>query len=153
MRTGSRRRMAAAKSPHRPGRLQRFNSVYNLCATSSRLLGADLMDLRDPEQFSRAYDEHHRAVYAAAQRVLGDHALAGDLGQDVFLSLWRRPPAFDAARGDLGTYLRLMARSRAVDLWREGQSRGRATDRFKVVVAEEEPRHGDRPDDALERNA
>src|SRR3954468_20541208 len=111
------------------------------------------MDLRDPATFSRAYDDHHRSVYATAQRVLGDHALAGDVVQDVFLRLWRRPHAFEAARGDLGPYLRLMARSRAVDLWREGQSRGRATDRFKVVVAEEEPRHGDRPDDALERNA
>jgi RNA polymerase sigma-70 factor (ECF subfamily) len=110
------------------------------------------MDLRDPEQFSRAYDEHHRHVYATAQRVLGDHALAGDVVQDVFLRLWRRPHAFDAARGDLGTYLRMMARSRAVDLWREGQSRGRATDRFKVVVAGESPHQGDRPEDALERD-
>src|SRR4051795_12946431 len=111
------------------------------------------MDLRDPEQFSRAYDEHHRSVYAAAQRVLGDHALAGDVVQDVFLRLWRRPQAFDARRADLGTYLRLMARSRAVDLWREGQSRGRASDRLKLVVGDEEPRGPERPDDALERSA
>jgi RNA polymerase sigma-70 factor (ECF subfamily) len=111
------------------------------------------MDLRDPATFSRAYDEHHRSVYASAMRVLGDHTLAGDVVQDVFLRLWRRPQAFDAARGDLGTYLRLMARSRAVDLWREGQSRGRATDRLKVVVADEPSRPGTRPDDALELQA
>jgi RNA polymerase sigma-70 factor (ECF subfamily) len=111
------------------------------------------MDLRDPATFSRAYDEHHRSVYASAMRVLGDHTLAGDVVQDVFLRLWRRPQAFDAARGDLGTYLRLMARSRAVDLWREGQSRGRATDRLKVVVADEPSKPGDRPDDALELEA
>ena len=108
------------------------------------------MDLRDPATFSRAYDEHHRSVYASAMRVLGDHALAGDVVQDVFLRLWRRPHAFDAARGDLGTYLRLMARSRAVDLWRESQSRGRTTDRLKLVVADEPARPADRPDDALE---
>jgi RNA polymerase sigma-70 factor, ECF subfamily len=111
------------------------------------------MDLRDPQQFSVAFDEHHRAVYAVAQRVLGDHALASDVVQDVFLRLWRRPQAFDARRGDLGTYLRLMARSRAVDLWRESQSRGRAADRLKVVVADDEPRGPDGPADALERNA
>jgi RNA polymerase sigma-70 factor (ECF subfamily) len=108
------------------------------------------MDLRDPATFSRAYDEHHRSVYASAMRVLGDHTLAGDVVQDVFLRLWRRPQAFDAARGDLGTYLRLMARSRAVDLWREGQSRGRVTDRLKLVVADEPQRPTDRPEDALE---
>ena len=110
------------------------------------------MDLQHPEHFSRAYDEHHRAVYAAAHRVLGDHALAGDVVQDVFLRLWRRPKAFDATRGDLGTYLRLMARSRAVDLWREGQSRGRATDRLKLVTGDDS-RPADRPDEALERSA
>jgi RNA polymerase sigma-70 factor (ECF subfamily) len=109
------------------------------------------MDLRDPNQFSEAFDEHHRSVYGAAYRVVGDHALASDVVQDVFLRLWRRPEAFDPERADLGTYLRLIARSRAIDLIREGQSRGRATDRFKVVVAEEEPGDGAlRPDVALE---
>jgi RNA polymerase sigma-70 factor (ECF subfamily) len=104
------------------------------------------MNLRDPKQFARAYDDHHRPVFAVAMRVLGDQAQAGDVVQDVFLRLWRRPEAFDPSRADLGTYLRLMARSRAIDLIREGQARTRMTDRFKVVVAEEEPREDDRPD-------
>ena len=83
--------------------------------------------------FRRAFDDHHRAVYAAAFRVVGDATLAQDVVQDVFLRLWRRPGSFDPARGDLGTYLRLMGRSRALDLWREGQVRGRAADRLKLV--------------------
>jgi RNA polymerase sigma-70 factor, ECF subfamily len=77
-------------------------------------------------------------MYAAAFRVLGDPALAQDAVQDVFLRVWRRPEAFDPARGDLGAYLRLMARSRALDLWREGQVRGRAADRLKVFNGVEE---------------
>ncbi|HVL97023.1 MAG TPA: sigma-70 family RNA polymerase sigma factor [Solirubrobacteraceae bacterium] len=109
------------------------------------------MNLRDPRDFSRAYDAHSRSVYAAALRVLGDGAQASDVVQDVFLRLWRRPDSFDPARAELGTYLRLMARSRAVDLWREGQTRGRASDRLKVVVGDEEPRTDDRPAEALER--
>jgi RNA polymerase sigma-70 factor, ECF subfamily len=110
-----------------------------------------MIDLSDPAQFSRVFDEHHRSVFAVAQRVLSDHAQASDVVQDVFLRLWRRPEAFDPSRADLGTYLRLMARSRAIDLIREGQSRSRMTDRFKVVVADEEPRDDDRPDVAVER--
>jgi len=110
------------------------------------------MDIKDPSHFSRLFDEHHRSVYAVAQRVLGDHAQAGDVVQDVFLRLWRRPEAFDPSRADLGTYLRLMARSRAIDLIREGQARSRATDRCKVAVAEEEPRHEHRPDVAAQRS-
>src|SRR5215207_11383252 len=111
------------------------------------------MNLREPHDFSRAYDEHNRAVYAAAHRVLGDHTLACDVVQDVFLRLWRRPQAFDPARGDLGTYLRMMGRSRAVDLWREAQTRGRASDRLKLVVSSDagrEPTRLDVPGEELE---
>jgi RNA polymerase sigma-70 factor, ECF subfamily len=127
--------------------LPTFYKVYNLCRTFM----ADRPDLTNPAEFSAAFDAHHRSVYAAAYRVLGDHAQANDVVQDVFLRLWRRPQAFDAARGDIGTYLRLMGRSRAVDLWREGQARGRATDRFKVYVGEQDPHVDDRPDLAIER--
>ena len=110
------------------------------------------MNLSDPQQFSRAFDEHRRSVFATALRVVGDHALASDVTQDVFMRLWRRPGSFDANRADLGTYLRLIARSRAIDLLREGQSRSRTADRFKVVVAETEPRTDDRPEMAVERD-
>ena len=115
---------------------------------------SERLNLRDPKQFASAFEAHHRSVYAAAYRVLGDHALANDVVQDVFLRLWRRPQAFDSSRGDVGTYLRLMGRSRAVDVWREGQARGRATDRFKVFIGEsDEPRVDDRPDMAIERKS
>ncbi len=110
------------------------------------------MDLTNPTDFSRAFDEHHRSVFATALRVVGDHALASDVTQDVFLRLWRRPGAFDPARADLGTYLRLIARSRAIDLIRESQSRTRTADRFKVVVAEEAPKTDDRPEFVVERD-
>ncbi|WP_205698380.1 sigma-70 family RNA polymerase sigma factor [Conexibacter sp. SYSU D00693] len=109
------------------------------------------MDLSDPQQFSRAYDEHGRGVYAAAFRILGNAAQAQDVTQDVFLKVWRAPQKFDARRGELGSYLRLMARSRALDLWREGQAAGRAGDRLKVVVAQEERTTDDRPGTLVER--
>ncbi|QEC49095.1 sigma-70 family RNA polymerase sigma factor [Baekduia soli] len=105
------------------------------------------MDLSDPDTFARIYDKHHRGVHAAALRVLGSSAPAQDVVQDVFLRVWRNPQKFDARRGELGSYLRLMARSRAVDLWREGQAAGRASDRLKVVVATDGARDEDaRPD-------
>jgi RNA polymerase sigma-70 factor (ECF subfamily) len=103
------------------------------------------MDLSDPATFARVYDEHARGVQAAAHRILGSSTLAQDVVQDVFAKVWRRPAAFDARRGELGSYLRLMARSRALDLWREQQAAGRASDRLKVVVAGAEERAEDRP--------
>ncbi len=111
------------------------------------------LDLRDPVQFQQAYDEYGRGVYAAALRILGNPAQAQDVVQDVFLRVWRRPRAFDARRGELGSYLRLMARSRALDLWREGQAAGRASDRMKLVVETTEERVDERPSAATEREA
>ena len=109
------------------------------------------MDLSNPTTFARTYDEHSRGVYGAALRILADPVRAQDVVHDVFLKLWRDPARFDAKRGDLGSYLRLMARSRALDLGREGQAGGRARDRLQVVVARDEGRVEDRPEPALAR--
>lgn len=110
------------------------------------------MDLSDPTQFAAAYAQHGRGVYGAAYRIVQNPALAQDVAQDVFLRVWRDPKKFDARRGELGSYLRLMARSRALDLWREGQAAGRATDRMKTAVAQEPPREEDRPDARVARD-
>jgi RNA polymerase sigma-70 factor, ECF subfamily len=111
-------------------------------------------DLSDPVVFERAYDEHSRGVYLAAYRILGNAAQAQDVVQDVFLRLWRRPRTFDASRGELAPYLRMMARSRALDLWREGQAAGRASDRLKLTVGlQAAPDEAERPSAQAERRA
>jgi len=109
------------------------------------------MDLSDPQQFSDAYDRHHRAAYATAYRISSNAAQAQDVVQDVFLRLWRRPSSFDARRGELGSYIRLMARSRALDLWREAQSAGRVSDRLKLVVDRSDGRTDEQPAAQAER--
>ena len=110
------------------------------------------LNLSDPQTFRQVFEEHERGVHAAAMRILGNAAQAQDVVQDVFLRVWRRPAAFDARRGELGSYLRLMARSRALDLWREGQAAGRASDRLKVVASGAEGRVEDSPAGAAERD-
>src|SRR3954471_19943756 len=110
------------------------------------------MDLSDPETFQRVFAEHERSVYATAFRVLGNGAQAQDVVQDVFMRIWRRPRTFDAGRGELGSYLRLIARSRALDLWREAQAAGRASDRMKIVVADAPLPVEGRPDAEAERD-
>lgn len=71
--------------------------------------------------------------------VLNDHARAQDVVQDVFLRLWLRPDAFDARRGALGPYLRVMARSRALDVRRETRSAQRIADRLRLRTERSEP--------------
>ncbi len=124
--------------------MRTFNIVYNVGVTIQA--GSD-------SRFRDAYASHHRSVYAAAFRIVGDAGQAQDVVQDVFLRFWRKPGAYDAGRGELGSYLRLMARSRALDLWREGQVRGRAADRLRVIDAPEEFRHDDDPGVLAERDS
>jgi len=108
-------------------------------------------DVRDPDRFRLIYDEHARAVHSTALAVLGDSVRAQDVVQDVFLRLWRRPEAFDPARGTLGTYLRLLARSRALDVWRDLSALGRATERLELSFRASEPDLDQRPAAATER--
>ena len=102
------------------------------------------MNIADTATFDRIYREHRRTVFHAALRITQDATQADDVTHDVFVRLWRRPDRFDASRGELASYLRLMARSRALDLWRERQAAGRAQDRLTAVVERAEPStHGE----------
>lgn len=96
-----------------------------------------MTDLRDPIQFDRAYQEHQSAMLAAATRVLRDKAAAEDVVHDVFMALWRKPASFDASRGNLGSYLTMMARSRALDRWRTRVAREAAVERTKQAMRPE----------------
>lgn len=110
------------------------------------------MNIREPQTFQAIYSAHSRRVYSNAYRVLGDAARAEDTVQDVFLRLWLHPERFDPARGELGSYLALMARSRALDIARSEAAGGRATDRLAAAV-EVDPPAVERPDEQVERSS
>jgi len=80
------------------------------------------------------YDRYSSIVYAVALRVLGDTGAAEDVLQEVFLQLWRNPGAFDSSRGNLGQWLAVIARNRAIDGLRK---RRPETDIADVVVSVE----------------
>ena len=102
------------------------------------------MGLADRTEFSRAYARHRSKVFASALRVLKDPARAEDVAQEVFMGLWLHPERFDPSRGELGSYLQLLARSRALDAWRAEAAAGRATDRLATLAVRDAP-----PDDEL----
>lgn len=91
-------------------------------------------NLKDPRQFDDAYRQLAPQAIAAANRVLRDEAAAEDVVQDVFMQLWLRPSSYDAARGPLGAYVTMLARSRAVDRWRSRGAREGAIERAKEEV-------------------
>ncbi len=73
----------------------------------------------DQGAMAELYDRYSSVVYAVALRVLGDTGAAEDVLQEVFLQLWRKPSAFDAARGSLRSWLAVITRNRAIDSLRK----------------------------------
>ena len=61
-------------------------------------------------------------AFAMARRILGDDVLAEDVVQEVFLSVWRRPSAYDPARGSFPSWLMSLVHHKAVDAVRREQS-------------------------------
>jgi RNA polymerase sigma-70 factor, ECF subfamily len=86
----------------------------------------------DQNAMASLYDRYSPVVYAVALRVLGDTGAAEDIQQDVFMQLWRNPGAFDASRGNLGAWLAVITRNRAIDALRK---RRPETDPEDVVLS------------------
>ena len=79
------------------------------------------------------YERFRRPAFALARRILGDDALAEDVLQEVFLSVWRDPAAYDRARGSLSSWLLAVVHHKAVDAVRREESQRR-----RQTMAEED---------------
>jgi RNA polymerase sigma-70 factor (ECF subfamily) len=71
------------------------------------------------------YDQFSSFVYGLALRVIGDARAAEDVSQDVFVTVWERPGAFDPDLGSLRTWLGTLAHRRSVDHVRREEARRR----------------------------
>ena len=79
----------------------------------------------DQDALGEIYRRHAGSVLNLAARVAGSSALAEEVVQDVFTTIWRSPESFDPDRGSLRTLLMSIAHRRAVDLVRSEVSRKR----------------------------
>ena len=77
----------------------------------------------DQAALGELYDEHAARVFGTALRILGDHARAEEVTQDVFLAVWNRGDSFNAQRGSVRAWLATCARNRSIDLLRGGRAR------------------------------
>jgi RNA polymerase sigma-70 factor (ECF subfamily) len=94
----------------------------------------------DESAMATLYDRYSSIVYSVGLRVLGDTGAAEDVLQEVFIQLWRNPGVFDASRGNLGAWLAVIARNRAIDRVRK---RRPETDIADIVVSVEPDITGD----------
>lgn len=77
----------------------------------------------DAAAFEALYDRHALPVWCFVQRSVQDAALADDLVQDVWFTLARQAPQYQA-RARFRTWLFTLAHHRMVDHWRQHQRRG-----------------------------
>ena len=73
--------------------------------------------------FEQLVDDHQGLAYAVALRVVGDPAVAEDVVQESFLSVWRQAATYDGLRGSMRTWVLTVVRNRAIDRVRAERSR------------------------------
>jgi RNA polymerase sigma-70 factor, ECF subfamily len=98
-----------------------------------RLADEELMQLvreNDSAAFAVVYERHATAAFSLAFRMCGKRALAEDVVQEAFLSLWRSGARYDSMRGSVRTWVLGIVHNRAIDALRRGlaHDRGRVSD-------------------------
>ena len=102
--------------------------------------------LGDRTAFGRLYESTSGHLYAVVQRIQRDRALAEDLLQDIYVSVWKAAASFDGARSQPLTWLTHIARNRAIDSLRRAQTQPRTE---SLSAPDDDDTHPD-PADALE---
>lgn len=77
---------------------------------------------RDEKVISYVITKYSRLLWPVAAAVLKNVGSEQDVEEcvaDVFIHLWEYPEKFDPLRGDLKSWLCMLARSRAIDRYRE----------------------------------
>jgi RNA polymerase sigma-70 factor (ECF subfamily) len=106
--------------------------------------------LASPERFSSMYASLGSVAVASALSVLRSRPEPEEVAQEVFVDLWRRPEQFDEERGSLRVYVKVLARSRALDRARSNAVRYAALVRFTTL---ERPEPGDADPGAVRESA
>ena len=87
----------------------------------ARLADEDLMPLiqdGDPRAFQLVFDRHATAAFSLAYRMCGRRAMAEDIVQEAFLSLWRSGGRYDRSRGSVRSWVLSVVRNRTIDQFR-----------------------------------
>jgi len=78
--------------------------------------------VRDGEAraFEVVFDRHGAASFSLAYRMCGRRAVAEDVVQEAFLSLWRSGARYDRSRGSVRSWVLAVVHNRAIDTLRRG---------------------------------
>ena len=82
----------------------------------------------DQAALAELYDQSNRLVYTMVWRILRDTADAEEVTLDVYMQVWKTAAGYSDERGSVGTWLVMLARTRAIDRLRSRDSRTRLED-------------------------
>ncbi|HEY3727919.1 MAG TPA: sigma-70 family RNA polymerase sigma factor [Solirubrobacteraceae bacterium] len=105
------------------------------------LADEDLMALvheGDGRAFEVIFDHHASAVFSLVYRMCGTRAMAEDVVQEAFLSLWRSSARYDRTRGSVRSWVLTVAHNRMIDVFRRAgvyDRRGASDDRIVERIA------------------
>jgi RNA polymerase sigma-70 factor (ECF subfamily) len=74
----------------------------------------------DARAFEIVFDRHSGPAFSLAYRMCGRRAMAEDVVQEAFLSLWRSGARYDRARGSVRSWVLGVVHNRAIDALRRG---------------------------------
>src|SRR3989442_338177 len=77
--------------------------------------------LGDRDAFATLYERTSAHLFAVVLRIQRDRAVAEDLLQEIYVSVWKAARGFDAAQSQPLTWLTSIARNRAIDSLRRAQ--------------------------------
>ena len=72
----------------------------------------------DPRAFEVLYDRHGGAAFSLAYRMVGKRAVAEDIVQEAFLSIWRSKVRYERERGSVRTWVLGIVHHRTIDALR-----------------------------------
>lgn len=81
--------------------------------------------LGDRRAFAALYERTSGYLFGVVLRIQRDRALAEELLQEIYVTLWRSAAGFDAARSQPLTWLTHIARNRAIDSLRRAEAQPR----------------------------
>lgn len=103
----------------------------------------------DADAFAVVYDRHAHAAFSLAYRMCGKRALAEDVVQEAFVSLWRSAGSYERARGSVRNWVLRIVHNRGVDALRRSIVRDGPV-QFDDAIAERMPA-SERTDEEIER--
>lgn len=77
----------------------------------------------DARAFEVIFDRHANAAFSLAYRMCGRRAIAEEVVQETFLSLWRSGARYDRTRGSVRSWVLTVVRNRAIDAFRRAAMR------------------------------